>query len=449
MDKLECLSHDVKDFLDVCFCDVSSDMSLNDFPNQLEPCSLGCSGTNEFPPASNQLFGDFSVNSGSEPTQFGNYNQKFPCTLSSLPAWFPQPSSNTECRSSVTESPGYSLDSTKERKVTSTSANSCDSLLNFDCDCFFADLPEASSKTPVAQDGNHSERQRKRMRTTELDTSKRCDHILIPKTLSFCPQMCLSKVEPVRPQTEAKESGKLIQHSTTWVLQYVKGFAEKAEKFFEATHASKQPNSLFEQTESSLNGIQAELKEKFPAIQLQDIRSIKRSIGVQCNQLEILLRPSATHFKEHNHNVFSTCSSHRSMSMLHNMPERTGDSNSKCRSATQKIQHQGGFVKSDPCDAYEDLHSPEKTCQNLSMAEYGSTGGDGHVEERSGNIQGRRLNPRRGSTAMHIMACYALRRLPNNEGTLNEIGEIITLNHVFSSKLDWSPRPGTKNYPRW
>mmetsp|Transcript_7872 Transcript_7872/g.22487 ORF Transcript_7872/g.22487 Transcript_7872/m.22487 type:complete len:507 (+) Transcript_7872:651-2171(+) len=68
---------------------------------------------------------------------------------------------------------------------------------------------------------------------------------------------------------------------------------------------------------------------------------------------------------------------------------------------------------------------------------------------KSSNPHGRRLNPRKGSTPMHVMATYALQKLPNNEGNLSQIGELITNNDFFAKELDWSPRPGTKTYPRW
>mmetsp|Transcript_30992 Transcript_30992/g.79562 ORF Transcript_30992/g.79562 Transcript_30992/m.79562 type:complete len:448 (+) Transcript_30992:262-1605(+) len=68
---------------------------------------------------------------------------------------------------------------------------------------------------------------------------------------------------------------------------------------------------------------------------------------------------------------------------------------------------------------------------------------------KSSNPHGRRLNPRKGSTPMHVMAAYALQRLPGNEGNLSQIGDLIKNNPHFSKELDWSPRPGTKTYPRW
>uniref|UniRef100_A0A7S1X7U3 Myb-like domain-containing protein n=1 Tax=Tetraselmis chuii TaxID=63592 RepID=A0A7S1X7U3_9CHLO len=68
---------------------------------------------------------------------------------------------------------------------------------------------------------------------------------------------------------------------------------------------------------------------------------------------------------------------------------------------------------------------------------------------KSSNPHGRRINPRKGSTPMHVMASYALQRLPENEGNLSQIGDLIKSNPHFSKELDWSPRPGTKTYPRW
>jgi hypothetical protein len=71
------------------------------------------------------------------------------------------------------------------------------------------------------------------------------------------------------------------------------------------------------------------------------------------------------------------------------------------------------------------------------------------IYTRSGNPHGRRLNPRKGSTPMHVMATYSLQQLPNNEGNLKQITDIITANERFAAELDWTPRPGTKTYPRW
>lgn len=60
---------------------------------------------------------------------------------------------------------------------------------------------------------------------------------------------------------------------------------------------------------------------------------------------------------------------------------------------------------------------------------------------------GRRINPRKG-IPMHIMATYALLRLPDREGNLSDMALKIEENHFFSKQLDWTPRPGTKTYPR-
>ena len=51
---------------------------------------------------------------------------------------------------------------------------------------------------------------------------------------------------------------------------------------------------------------------------------------------------------------------------------------------------------------------------------------------KSNNPHGRRLNPRKGSTPMHLMATFALQKLPNNEGNLSQIGDLITSNEFFS-----------------
>mmetsp|Transcript_4730 Transcript_4730/g.13119 ORF Transcript_4730/g.13119 Transcript_4730/m.13119 type:complete len:462 (-) Transcript_4730:256-1641(-) len=68
---------------------------------------------------------------------------------------------------------------------------------------------------------------------------------------------------------------------------------------------------------------------------------------------------------------------------------------------------------------------------------------------KSGNPHGRRLNPRKGSTPMHVMATYSLQQLPDNEGNLTQITQLISTNERFAAELDWTPRPGTKTYPRW
>lgn len=63
------------------------------------------------------------------------------------------------------------------------------------------------------------------------------------------------------------------------------------------------------------------------------------------------------------------------------------------------------------------------------------------------NKHGRRLNPRR-RIPMHVMACFALRALPGHEGNLSQIATRIKAHPSFNKELDWSPRPGTKTYPR-
>eukprot|EP00892_Ulva_mutabilis_P001407 jgi/Ulvmu1/11267/UM073_0039.1 len=64
------------------------------------------------------------------------------------------------------------------------------------------------------------------------------------------------------------------------------------------------------------------------------------------------------------------------------------------------------------------------------------------------NKHGRRINPRKG-IPMHIMATYALLRLPELEGNLSDMSAKIEENAYFCKQLDWTPRPGTKTYPRW
>ena len=83
--------------------------------------------------------------------------------------------------------------------------------------------------------------------------------------------------------------------------------------------------------------------------------------------------------------------------------------------------------------------SAERMYRTLTDPEY----------NKSANPHGRRLNPRKGSTPMHVMATYSLQQLPDNEGNLTQITELISKNQRFSAELDWTPRPGTKTYPRW
>lgn len=64
------------------------------------------------------------------------------------------------------------------------------------------------------------------------------------------------------------------------------------------------------------------------------------------------------------------------------------------------------------------------------------------------NKHGRRINPRKG-IPMHIMATYALLRLPDHEGNLSDMSAKIEENAFFCKQLDWTPRPGTKTYPRY
>ena len=44
---------------------------------------------------------------------------------------------------------------------------------------------------------------------------------------------------------------------------------------------------------------------------------------------------------------------------------------------------------------------------------------------KASNKHGKRINPRRGSIPTHLMAAYALGRLPNHEGNLREISKQI------------------------
>lgn len=110
-----------------------------------------------------------------------------------------------------------------------------------------------------------------------------------------------------------------------------------------------------------------------------------------------------------------------------------------------------------PCGAA----SWEEVAQMLHVNCHGSASRRGSSAERmyrtltdpsyskSANKHGRRLNPRKGSTPMHVMATYSLQQLPDNEGNLTQITELIAANERFAAELDWTPRPGTKTYPRW
>ncbi len=50
---------------------------------------------------------------------------------------------------------------------------------------------------------------------------------------------------------------------------------------------------------------------------------------------------------------------------------------------------------------------------------------------------------------MYIKAVYALLQLPENEGNLTQISDLIAQHSEFSKDLDWTPRPGAKTYPRY
>lgn len=63
------------------------------------------------------------------------------------------------------------------------------------------------------------------------------------------------------------------------------------------------------------------------------------------------------------------------------------------------------------------------------------------------STHGCRINPRDG-IPMHIMATHALQLLPGNRGTINDLARQIEGNQTFAKHLDWTPRPGTKTYPR-
>ena len=82
------------------------------------------------------------------------------------------------------------------------------------------------------------------------------------------------------------------------------------------------------------------------------------------------------------------------------------------------------------------------------LAADGDSGRGKPSHPRTPNKHGRRLNPRKG-IPMHIMATYALMRLSDHQGNLSDMAAKIQENKFFSDQLDWTPRPGTKTYPRY
>lgn len=66
--------------------------------------------------------------------------------------------------------------------------------------------------------------------------------------------------------------------------------------------------------------------------------------------------------------------------------------------------------------------------------------GDHHSKLRSAS---------RGSIPMYIKAIYALLQLPDNEGNLTQISDLVAQHAEFAKDLDWTPRPGAKTYPRY
>lgn len=49
---------------------------------------------------------------------------------------------------------------------------------------------------------------------------------------------------------------------------------------------------------------------------------------------------------------------------------------------------------------------------------------------------------------MYIKAVYALLQLPENEGNLTQISDLVAAHPEFAKDLDWTPRPGARTYPR-
>ena len=54
----------------------------------------------------------------------------------------------------------------------------------------------------------------------------------------------------------------------------------------------------------------------------------------------------------------------------------------------------------------------------------------------------------RPTIPMYIKAVYALLQLPENEGNLTQISDLVAAHPEFAKDLDWTPRPGAKTYPR-
>ena len=67
---------------------------------------------------------------------------------------------------------------------------------------------------------------------------------------------------------------------------------------------------------------------------------------------------------------------------------------------------------------------------------------------RATSAHGRRLGPRSGPP-MAALAAAALATLPGRTGTLAQVAAAIQALPACAPLLDWSPRPGTKTYPRW
>jgi hypothetical protein len=95
-------------------------------------------------------------------------------------------------------------------------------------------------------------------------------------------------------------------------------------------------------------------------------------------------------------------------------------------------------------------HTGEEVQRYYKHIMHHETGGEkpSPEGERHGiSKHGRRVNSRKG-IPMHIMATYALFRLPNFEGNLSEMAAKIEECEFFRRQLDHTARPGTKTYPR-
>jgi len=212
--------------------------------------------------------------------------------------------------------------------------------------------------------------------------------------------------------------------------------------------------NLTTQTEFCLQPLGREPYKYSMALYDSDKETERKSIGVQCSIDKYPCSPTDTQDTELT-SVLS-CTGHTADSAIDclgqvcnlHLPDLTQKCNNEMATPIAEmpetlLSHQIGtaepWIGPNKCLDVTTVYSPS---QGVDVPRCVNS-------PRCPSRHGRRLNPRKGSISMHVMATYALRRLPGNEGTLNEIGHVIASNEDFSQKLDWSPRPGTKTYPRW